>query len=283
VPICLLAFLLARCGEPMATPEPVYLGAAGSMTMTPLIADLAEAFRERSPHIELGVVGLGTRFGLQALRSGEADLALASWLPPEPGDQADLTEASGGAAALSGLMLDPNWRASAIARDGVAIIVHPSNPVRGVGLLQLKDLFSGRAYEWSAVGGPESQGQVQPVSREAGSGSRAAFEVLVMEEMPVTPRAVLVPSAQGVVDYVAEHPQSIGYVSMALVTREVKVLQIEGELPTPSSVGQGIYPLSRELWMVATESPPESVEEFLEFALSPAGQQIVGQRYGRLR
>jgi phosphate transport system substrate-binding protein len=251
------------------------------MTMAPLIADLADAFRERSPHIELEVVGLGTRFGLQALRSGEAELALASWLPPEPKGQGDLTEED--AVALSELTLEPDWQATAIARDGVAIIVHPSNPLQGVGLLQLKDLFSGRADEWSEVGGAKIQGEVQPVSREAGSGSRAAFEALVMEEMPVTPRALLASSAQGVVDYVAAHPESIGYVSMALVTGEVKVLQIEGELPTPSSVGQGIYPLSRELWLVAMESPPESVEEFLEFALSPAGQQLVGQRYGRLR
>ena len=127
--------------------------------MAPLVAELAAAYAERAPLVTIEVSGLGTAYGLEALRRGEADLALASWLPAD---------------------LPASWRATPIARDGIAVIVHPDNPLDGLGLLQLQDLFSGRVYEWSAVGGRVAQGAVQPVSREDGSGTRAAFEALVM-------------------------------------------------------------------------------------------------------
>ena len=131
----LLLVLLVACGEPVATPEPVFLQATGSTAMSPLLSDLVAAFEESSPLISLEVSGLGTQFGLEAFRAGEADLALVSWLPAE---------------------LDSGWRATAIARDAIAVVVHPSNPVKGLGLLQLQDLFGGRVYEWAGVLGVES-------------------------------------------------------------------------------------------------------------------------------
>jgi phosphate transport system substrate-binding protein len=258
----LLVLLVGACGEPLATPEPVLLQATGSMALAPLITEVAGAFSRRAQGVTVEVTGLGTQFGLEALRAGQADIALASYLLPG---------------------VDPAWRTTAVARDGIAIIVHPSNPIEGLGLLQLQDLFGGRTYEWAAVGGPASQGEVQPVSREAGSGTRAAFESLVMIDRDVTPMAVLVPSPSAVVAYVAEHPGAIGYVSMAEVTAAVKVLKVEGALPTPESAGRGSYPLTHELWLVTAGSPPEGVQGFVDFVLSAAGQEIVGRRYGRIR
>jgi phosphate transport system substrate-binding protein len=254
--------LLGACGEPVATPVPVDLRAAGSTAMDPLMRDLATAFTEQFPLVSLEVRGLGTQYGLDALRQGEADLAMASWLPAD---------------------LSAEWRATAVARDGIAIIVHPSNTLEGVGLLQLQDLFSGRAYEWLAVGGQAAQGEVQPVSREGGSGTRAAFESLVMEGRVVTPLAIVAPSSGAVVEYVASHPGSIGYVSMAYVTPDVKILSLEGELPTSQTTGRASYPLTRELWLVAADPAAPEVENLIRFALSPAGQEIVGRRYGRIR
>jgi phosphate transport system substrate-binding protein len=254
--------LLTACGEPVVTPVPVDLRAAGSTAMEPLAVDLAKAYSEQFPLVSLEVLGLGTEYGLNALRSGEADLALVSWLPADLGEE---------------------WQATAIARDGIAVVVHPSNPLTGLGLLQLRDLFSGRVYEWRAVGGRGTQGEVQPVSREEGSGTRAAFEALVMEEHGVTPLAIVAPSSRAVVDYVANHPQSIGYVSMAYVSPEVKVLSLEGELPTPQTTGRASYPLTRELWLVTADPAAPDVESLVRFALSAAGQQIAGRRYGRIR
>lgn len=260
--VVVVGILLGSCGEPVATPVPVDLRVAGSTAMGPLVADLATAFSEQFPLVGLEVAGAGTQYGLAALRAGEADLAMASWLPAD---------------------LDPAWRATAIARDGIAIVVHPGNSLAGLGLLQLQDLFSGRAHEWQAVGGRAALGQVQPVSREEGSGTRAAFEALVMEEHQVTPLAIVAPSSRAVVEYVALHPEAIGYVSMAQVTPEVKVLSLEGEVPTPETIGRVSYPLTRELWLIRPDQARPEVESLVRFALSPAGQQIVGRRYGRIK
>lgn len=252
--------------------------AAGSREVTPLMAELAQAFEERSPLVTIDVEGLGTAYGLQALRSGEADVAFASWLPPQAGQ-------AGGAVQF----LDPGWQATAIARDGLAIVVHPDNPLDGLGLLQLQDLFSGRAYEWAAVGAESDAadkptlGEVQPVSREEDSGARAAFEALVLGDQRLTPRAVLRLSPEAVIEYVATTPNAIGYVSMGYVGPDVKVLKIEGLLPTPDTTTRGAYPLSREFWLIITEPASGAAGEFVDFALSPAGQQIVVRRYGRVR
>lgn len=260
--LLLATLVLSACGEPLETPEPVFLRAAGSTTMAQLVTELADRFSEQSPTVEIEVAGQGTRFGLDELGAGRADLAFASWLPTDLGSQ---------------------WQVTAIARDGIAVVVHPSNEVDGLGLLQLQDLFAGRVYEWSGVGGERSQGQVQVVSREAGSGTRSAFETLVMEERGVTPLALVAPSSEAVVEYVAEHPEAIGYVSMARVSSRVKVLRIEGVLPTSQSAELGSYPLSRDLWLVSGSSPGQAVEAFLRFVRSPAGQQIVGRSFGRVR
>ncbi len=260
--LLVLAAVLAGCGAPVATPEPIYLEAAGSPVLAPLVGELAAAFSQQNPNISLDVGGLGTQHGLTALREGRADMALASWLPAD---------------------LEPSYRATAIARDGLAIVVHADNRIDGLGLVQLQELFAGKTYQWQALNGAATAGEIQTVSREDGSGTRAAFEALVMGDQRITPLAVMVASPQAVVDYVAGHPAAIGYVSMSQVTPEVKVLKIEGELPTPESAGLGSYVLTRELWLVTAEPTPEAVQAFLDFVLSPAGQQIVGRAFGRIR
>jgi phosphate transport system substrate-binding protein len=257
-----LVILLAGCGQPVATPQPVLLEACGSASMAPLLAELAAAFEQQSPGVRVQVAGPGSAYGLRALQEGECDLALVSWLP--------------GGTPPSG-----SWQATAIARDGLAIVVHPSNPLDGVGLLQLQDLFSGRLYDWAALGLPA--GEVLPVSREEGSGARAAFEALVMEDRRVTPRALLAPSPEAVRAAIAGQPGAIGYLAMGDVTPEVRVLKVEGELPTPLAAAQGTYALARELWLVTASPPPAAVQQLLAFILAPNGQEIVGRRYGRVR
>lgn len=257
-----LLVVLAACGEPVATSQPVLLEVSGSASMAPLLAELAAAFEEQAPGVRVEVGGPGTAFGLQALEEGEIDVALVSWLP-------------------GGTPPRPRWRATAIARDGLAIVVHPDNPLEGVGLLQLQDLYSGRIYGWEALG--LAPREVLPVSREEGSGARDAFEEMVMEDRRVTPRALLAPSPEAVRAAVAANPGAIGYLAMGSVTPEVKVLKVEGELPSPRSVAQGTYALTRELWLVTVSPPPAAVEQLLAFILSPRGQEIVGRRYGRIR
>jgi phosphate transport system substrate-binding protein len=231
--------------------------------MALLAAELADGYSEATPLTHFEISGWGTKSGLEALSEGAVDVALASWLPPDESD---------------------GWHATAVARDAIAVIVHPSSEVEGLGILQLRDVFAGVTHDWATVGGATGSGLgVQPVSREMGSGTRAAFESLVMDGQDVTPRAILVPSGEAVVEYVATHPEAIGYVSLGELTGSVKALSVEGEVASASSAERGSYPIVRELWLVTAQSPGEKVESFLRFCLGPVGQGVAGQRFGRVK
>lgn len=257
-----VALLAISCGQPLATPVPVFVAVDGSMDMVELVNALSSRYESTVENVRFEVEGHGSSYGLSALQRGQVDVAMVAWSSGEWED---------------------GVQATAIARDGIAIVVHPGNELEGLGLIQLQALFSGQAYEWLAVGGSATLGAVQPISREEGSGARAAFENLLMGDEKVTPRAMLLTSPQAVVDYVAAHPSAIGYVSMAQVTPTVKVLTVEGVLPTPETVGQGAYPLTRELYLVSRAPVSTEVQSWIEYCLSPAGQQVVGQSFGRLR
>jgi len=230
--------------------------------MSGVVSELATNFHQSFPEISVEVSGFGTQSGLEALRAGEANLSLASWLP---GD------------------LDPQWRPARLARDGIAVVVHADNPVRGLGMLQLQDLFRGRTDDWRSLGGLTTGDPVQPVTRELGSGTRQAFESIVMGDQAMTPRTVVAPSSHAVLDYVAAHRGAIGYLSMSELAPGVKVLQIEGVMPSPDSVADGTYALTRELWFVYRDPASQSLQAFLDFVRSPAGQLIIGQRFSPIR
>jgi phosphate transport system substrate-binding protein len=258
----MLCVLATACGEPVETPAPVRLRASGSATMSSVVSELVTGFHERFPQISVEVSGLDTQLGLQALQAGDTDLALASWLPGDP---------------------DPQWHSAPLARDGIAVVVHPDNPVRGLGLLQLQDLFSGRVDDWRSVGGLTTGDLVQPVTRELGSGTRQAFESMVMVDQPMTPRTIVAPSSHAVLDYVAAHRQAIGYLSMSELTPAVKVLQIEGVMPSLASIADGTYALTRELWFVYGDPASQALQAFLDFVRSPASQELIGLRFSAVR
>ncbi len=256
----LLAVVLVACGATVEPPTPVYLKAAGSTTMTPLIQDLATAFHERQSWVTIDIDSGGSSLGEELAGTGQVNLGLTSWLPE---------------GAPKGL------QATAIARDGIALVVHTTNPITGLTLIQAHDLFSGHIFEWKQVGGSSSP--VQVVSREDGAGTRAAFETLVMQGDRVTPTALVMPNSQAVVDYVARDPNAIGYVSMGYVNGEVRAVSVEGLVPTPENVSRAEYHLTRELVVLSRPGASPQAQAFLEFVLSPAGQAIVGRRYGRVR
>ena len=256
--------LLAACGRPLEPPAPVHLRIAGSTSMQPLLENLAEAYSRRYKHVTIEVEGGGSRLGVKLARERRVDLGASSRPPSEEGPSAAA----------------PLW-STPIALDGIAIVVHSRNPVKDLTMLQVRDIFSGRILNWKEVGGRD--GEIAVVSREEGSGTRQTFEEMAMGGRRVTPTAVVMPGSQAVVEYVAEHPEAIGYVSMGHLSPQVKALAIEGVVPTPGSVEGGEYQLIRPLFLVAAEEPTGEARAFVDFALSPAGQAIVGERYGRVR
>ncbi len=261
VVLCLIGLLLfVGCNRHTVEPTgPVHLKVVGSTSMQPLVEELAQDYAERHKHVTISVEGRGSLLGIEWVRQGEADIGMASWKDPE----------------------DTSLWSTPIALDGIAIVVHPQNDLEGLTMLQLKDVFFGRIWDWKDVGG--QAGEIVAISREDGSGTRAVFEELVMQGQRVTPMAVVMPSSRAVVEYVAQHPEAIGYVSMGHLTEEVKVLEIEEVAPTPSSVRQGAYHLLHPLFLITRQEPTDEIKGFIDFVLSPTGQSIVGRKYGRVK
>jgi phosphate transport system substrate-binding protein len=258
--LCLMGVLLfVGCRGSLEPLEPVHIKVAGSTSMQPLLEDLAQGYTERNQHVTITVEGRGSHMGIELVSQGQVDIGLASCTEPE---------------------VESLW-STPIALDGIAIIVHPQNQVKGLTLLQLRDVFFGRFWDWRDLGG--QGGEIVTVSREDGSGTRVVFDDLVMKGKRVTPTAVVMPSSQAVVDYVAQHPEAIGYVSMAYLSGAVKVIEVEEVAPTPQSVRQGIYHLFRPLFLITRHEPKGEVKGFIDFTLSPTGQSIVGRKYGRVQ
>jgi phosphate transport system substrate-binding protein len=236
--------------------------------MHPLIEDLAEAYTGRHEYVTVDVQGGGSRLGVTLARENQIDIGTASRKPTAEDERDPET----GAKRL--------WW-TPIAQDGITLVVHPQNAIDGLTLPQARDVFFGRILDWEEIGG--TPGQIVVVSREDGSGTRGVFEETVMAQKRVTLTAIVMPSSEAVVEYIARHPTAIGYVSMSYLSPQVKALPIEGVSPTPATVQSNAYPLTRPLYLLTGQEPTGEVKAFIEFALSPAGQAVVGQRYGRLR
>jgi len=258
--LCLMGLLLlVGCRGSIEPPQPVHLKVAGSTSMQPLLKELAQAYAERHRHVTIAVEGRGSFLGIELVGQGQVDIGMSSWKGPE----------------------DTSLWSTPIALDGIAIVVHPQNQVKGLTLLQLSDIFLGRVWDWRDVGG--QAGEIVAISREDGSGTRAVFEEMVMKGKRVTPTAIVMPNSQAVVEYVAQHPEAVGYVSMGYLSTQVKALEIEGMAPTPKSVRQGAYHLFRPLFLITRGEPTDEVKGFVDFVLSSTGQSIVGRKHGRVR
>jgi len=256
-----LSLILIGCSATVEPPAPVRLHLAGSSSMQVLLEQLSDAYTARYNWVTIDIDPRGSQLGLEALREGTVDMALIS---RELGPAED-----------RGLV------GTVIAFDAIAIVANDQNPVGELTVEQLRGIFSGRILTWSEVGGEESD--IQVVSRENGSGTRASFEQLVMGQEEVTTMAVVVPSDDAVGRFVREDPSSIGYASAAGLPLGTKALSIGGVDPSLQAEAEGDYPLIRPFVLVTREDGDDAVRSFLDFVLGPAGQAIVGQRYVRVR
>ena len=248
---------VAQVGAP-----PVKLRIAGSSAMRPLLQELTEAYEQSHSNVTFEVTGSGSDFGVSAVKARQAEIAAVAWAP-------DAQTAA------------PGYRLAPVARDGLTIITHPRNPISGLTLLQLRALYKGEVLDWGALEG--APGEPIIISREDGSGDRQAFESLVMGGERVSLNALVLPTAGAVADYVAKHPAAIGYVSMAQQSTAVKILPVEGLMPTPESVRSGAYHMGRLLYLLTPENASPHARAFVDFVLSPAGQTIVTRHHVALR
>ena len=261
VVLLVLGCLLVRCAATVETPSAVQLKLAGSTSMKDLSEELAGAYTTRYGWVSIDIDPRGTQLGLDALREGVVDVALvARELRPD--------ETQGIEAAV-------------IAYDAVAVIVNGQNPTDDLTIEQLRGIYAGQILVWSELGGQEAD--IQVASREDGSGTREAFESAVMEGESVTTMAVVMPGNEAMGHFVEESPLGVGYVSSVGIPLGTRALRIDGVRPGVQAVAQGTYPLIRPYVLVIREDAGQDVRSFVDFVLSPAGQVIVGQQYGRVR
>ncbi|MGE5545218.1 MAG: phosphate ABC transporter substrate-binding protein [Bacillota bacterium] len=225
---------------------------AGSTSVQPFSEVLAEEFMARHPRAKINVQGGGSSQGIEAVRTGVSEIGASSreLTPKEKGLHEYL-----------------------IARDGIVVVVHPSNPVNDLSLNQVKDIFSGRIDNWQEVGGQNRE--IVLVSREAGSGTRDGFETLAMDGETVSDRALIANSTGAIRMIVSGDRNAIGYISLAVLDPTVKPLHIDGIKPTAENILNGKYAISRPFIYLTREEPVGLAKAFIDFVLSDYGQRIL--------
>jgi phosphate transport system substrate-binding protein len=228
------------------------INVSGSTSVSPFVEHVAERFQKAHPGSAINVQSLGSTAGIQAAIEGVAEIGMSSReLKPEE------------AAELDELV---------IARDALAVIVHPSNPVSNLDQEQVRRIFTGQAINWSEFGGPDRP--IVLVVREAGSGTFAAFEELLMEGAPITPRALRQGSNGAIRQVVAGDPNAIGYISLGIVDSSVKAVDIGGVQATRQNVTNSLYKFVRDFLFVWPRGKPlgSLSQDFVNYVMSDEGQ-----------
>ena len=240
-----------------AEPTPASLSGTvntnGSTSMEKVMGYLIEGFKEVQPDVEIQYTGSGSGSGVTGAQDGTCDIGLAS---------RDLKDDETGVKAIT------------VAKDGIAIVVNPQNPVADLSLEQIAQLATGEIANWSEVGG--NDGQVVFMGREAGSGTRDGFESITGTEDACKYQNEYTSTGE-VMAAVAANPNAIGYVSLSSVDETVKAITVGGVAPTEETVLDGSYAIQRNFNFIVSDSAElsEAAQAFIEWATSTAASELI--------
>ncbi|MFW0859495.1 MAG: phosphate ABC transporter substrate-binding protein [Dehalococcoidia bacterium] len=245
------------CPPPVAEDPEVLRGTlviAGSTSVAPIAEELARAFEAKHPEVRIDVHSTGSSAGIKAAGDGTAGIGMSSRYLRD---------------AEKGLGL----REVIIARDAIVAIVHPANPVIDLTTEQLRQIYAGEITNWREVGGRDAP--IMVITREEGSGTRGAFEDMVMDDVPIFPGAITMVGAGGVKAALVGAEHGIAYISLWGVDKTVKALKIDGVMPTAESVLAGKFEIARPYLFLTLGEPDELERAFIDFVMSKAGQDII--------
>jgi len=218
---------------------------AGSTSIQPFADEWAELFMEKNPKVTINVQGGGSSGGIMAVKEGTAQIGMSSRELKD--DEKDLIEIT-------------------VAYDGLAIIVHPANPIDNLSLEQVRSIFAGQITNWKVLNGNDKA--ITVVVREEGSGTRGAFQEMVMGSRRISKKAIVEDSNGVVREIVSRDSNSIGFISLGLVNDRVKAIALDGLQPSEEAIIQGHYHLRRPFLFLVREAPRGLIKEFIDFVLS---------------
>ena len=261
----LLALSLVACGSESKTDDtktddqPAALTGTvstdGSTSMEKVIGALSESFMAQNSGVTVNYNPTGSGSGITAVQEGTCDIGLSSRAVKDEEKSAGLKE-------------------TVRAYDGIAIIVHPDNPVSDLSVEQLAKLYTGEITNWKDVGGNDAE--IVLIGREAGSGTRDGFESITDTKDKCQYRQELT-STGDVITTVSSNPDAIGYASLASVKDTVKALTVNGVVPTEASVKDGSYVVQRPFVLVTKDGTKlsDSAQKFFDYITSEAASKVI--------
>src|SRR5436190_22674783 len=227
-----------------------------------LVPQLAEEFKTKNPDATFDIAAEGSTTGFAALIDGTAQIGMSS-RPAKPTEIA--------AATAKGVTL----KETIVAYDGVAVIVNAANPIKNLTKKQVEQIFTGEVSDWSAVGG--SGGAISIYTRNTSSGTYSEFKELAMKKRDYAASAQKMAGNEQIAAEVGKNQNGIGYVGLAYTKAQgIKVVSIDGAMPSVESVQKKQYPYSRSTFYYTNGNPAGLAKAFVDFTLSSAGQKIVG-------
>jgi phosphate transport system substrate-binding protein len=279
----ILIFVLlfsASCGPASSSTETAsdssarYIENKGSDTIVNLALAWAERYQAAHPEIRISVTGGGSGTGIASLINGTVDIANASRKIKEE----EIAEAqSNGVEPIEHI----------IARDAIAVIVNPENPISQLTLKQISDIYSGEIKNWSEVGGEDRP--IVRLSRETNSGTHVYFLETVLrmgnseDKTLFSMDTLLLPSSEGIIAEVRQNPNAIGYDGLGYVPEDLKMIAIAEEeggayvLPSIPTVDDKTYPIARDLYMYTDGEPTGVTKDYLDWILGSEAQEIVAE------
>lgn len=235
----------------------------GSSTVLPIAQRTAEVYMQQNADVNISVRGGGSGNGIAALIDGSTDIADASRF---------IKDKEVKAAFEKGIYPVPHK----VAMDGIAVVVHPSNPVSNLTTDQIKQIYTGKVTNWKEFGGEDEE--VVIISRDSSSGTFETFEELVLDGERVVASALLQATNGAVASVVTETEGAIGYVGLGYLDDTIKAVKVNGVMPSSSTVANGKYPVARPLFMFTNGWPEGLTADFINFVLSPEGQKIAEEQ-----
>jgi len=247
--------------------DSVTINVVGSTSVTPAIELIAKAYEDANNNIKVDVQGIGSTAGVNAANDGTGDIGMAS---------RNLKEAEG----------DYGLTEYTLAFDGIAVVTHPSNPIKELDKETITKIFTGEITNWKELGGEDAT--IIVISREEGSGTRGAFDDIMDLEAKnaagdkyslIVDNAIIADGNGAVKANIASKELSIGYVSLSYIDESVQPLKVDGIDPTVENIINGSYKVSRPFLLLTKGDVSSEVKAFLDYALGSEGQELVKSKW----